>query len=258
MPVPNTTCQNVVNSFLKGGLEFTKLVKTEGQQNIVLKGGDRLKTVVGHLVDVQGEGGDAKGKKAPDTAQCRALLKDANDHFLGKLTGNTEKPRNKTMSSYSGDAIMLHDAWAMALKLAKQTARRSRKKAEVGECAGVERKQALEIQVNDVRLASQLAGASSSDMPAATQVQILGQLEAMEAVKSGIEDDASDAYSHSYSCYSQDSYSSHTDIGSEVENAEKDNKEILKLARAIPPVDDKFLLDVMTPSPKKPTGDSKR
>ena len=87
-PVLNSTCKNVFAGFLKGGPEFSKLVETDGQHNIFPKGGNLLKIVIDHLVDVQKKGGGAKGKKAPTTAQCRALLKDANDHFSGKLTGN--------------------------------------------------------------------------------------------------------------------------------------------------------------------------
>ena len=88
-PELNANQKMMVDGFLKGGAEFSKLVNTGGHHNIFSKDGKLLKIVIEHLVAVQKE--SKKGKKnAPTTAQCRALLKDANHHFLCKLTGNTE------------------------------------------------------------------------------------------------------------------------------------------------------------------------
>ena len=183
------------------------------------------------------------------------------------------------MNSYSGDAIILHDAWAMALKLAKQNFRRSQKNKQK---VGGSWQEALALQVNDVRLLSQLAGASSSDVPTATQGEILGQLDAMQAAGMTVEAsdasdaseaseaqmepaaiEASDSYSASSDSYSDSySYSTYSEADSDVEKAEKDDKEILQVARDIAPIDVKRQLgfeseesdsQVKTPPPKKPT-----
>ena len=126
VPELNAMQKMMRDGFLKGGAELLRLVNTRGEHNIFPKDGKLLKIVIEHLVAEQKEG--KKGKKnAPTTAQCRALLKDANHHFLCELTGDTERP-NKTLIDYSGDAATLQKAWSMALKLAKQNFRRSQNK----------------------------------------------------------------------------------------------------------------------------------
>ena len=92
-PELNANQKMMVDGFLKGGAEFSKLVNTEGHHNIFPRDGKLLKIMIEHLVAVQKK--CKKGKKnAPTTAKCRALLKDANHHFLCKLSGNTERPTN--------------------------------------------------------------------------------------------------------------------------------------------------------------------
>lgn len=61
---------------------------------------------------------------APTTAKLRLMLKECNEHFLGKLTGDTTLS-NKIASAYHTDAATLHMAWSNKVKLSKQKSRRN-------------------------------------------------------------------------------------------------------------------------------------
>ena len=166
--------------------------------------------------------------KAPTTAQCHKLLKEANSHFLGRLTGSCSRTQ-----SHAADAVLLHNAWAHMSKNEKQNERRHKKEEEAKQhlpASGSTKKKKhhlpasgstknkrqeteppvqsrVQAEIFDVRLASALNGAGSSDCPPASKEEVIEQVTLLTNIQSTSHGpDSHDSYSESYS-HDSDSYS---------------------------------------------------
>ena len=106
--------QAFIDACLSQGADLDQLFENKEEHQIFAEDQPFLKNVVNEIFKRGGPYG-----KAPTTAQSRKLLKDANSHFLGRLTGSCSRT-----CTYAADATLLHNAWAKKSKSTKQQERR--------------------------------------------------------------------------------------------------------------------------------------
>ena len=125
-----------------------ELLQKSGDHYIFEKSSDKfLKKVVERVVKHQMKGKtSSRGVRSGTIKRCQHLLKGANTHFLGKLSGSSSKKQ-----SYKIDATVLHNAWSHHLKMYKQSEHRCFSK-----------RKALSNSVHAVRVNSALNGAGSA------------------------------------------------------------------------------------------------
>ena len=121
-------------------------------------------------------------------SECRKLLKEANSHFLGRLTGSCSRTQ-----SHAADAVLLHNAWAHKIKNEKQNERRHKKKHHLPASGSTKNKHQeteppvqsrVQAEIFDVRLASALNGAGSSDCPPASKEKVIEQVTLLTEIQS--------------------------------------------------------------------------
>ena len=225
MPAAMASMEKHVQAFvaacLSQGAVFEKLCESEEQHQIFAVDQPLLKNVVKEIYKTWGH------LKVPTTAQCRKLLKEANSHFLGRLTGSCSRTQ-----SHAADAVLLHNAWAHEIKLEKQKERRHKKKHHLPASGSTKNKRQeteppvqsrVQAEIFDVRLASALNGAGSSDCPPASKEEVIEQVALLADIQGTSRGpDSHDPHSESYSHYS-DSYSySESDTAGSGHDSESD------------------------------------
>ena len=256
MPAAMASMEKHVQAFvaacLSQGAVFEKLCESEEQHQIFAVDQPLLKNVVKEIYKTWGH------LKVPTTAQCRKLLKEANSHFLGRLTGSCSRTQ-----SHAADAVLLHNAWAHEIKLEKQKERRHKKKHHLPASGSTKKKKhhlpasgstknkrqeteppvqsRVQAEIFDVRLASALNGAGSSDCPPASKEEVIEQVTLLTNIQSTSHGpDSHDSYSESYS-HDSDSYSySESDTAGSSDTTlqmGQTDRDILNVALAIQPCD---------------------